>query len=166
MATSAPERVVPDLSFLLSQVSHALATELTARLAAAGISPRAHCVLSKAMTGEHTQSALAAMCGLDKTTMVVTMDELERSGLAERRPSAADRRAHIIAVTDAGVRKVAETQALVDAVHADVLDSLPADERERFAAALALLAGGRLSTPVACDGAPRRRAPKAPQTVP
>jgi MarR family transcriptional regulator, transcriptional regulator for hemolysin len=161
---TAPPQAVPDLAFLLSRVSHALVTELTARLAELGVSPRAHCVLAKAMTGEHTQSALADMSGLDKTTMVVTIDELERTGLAERRPAAGDRRARIIAVTDAGERMVEQAQAIVDGVHADVLSALPEGEREAFADALTRLAGERLSTPMQCEGAPRRRAPRAPAT--
>jgi MarR family len=64
---------------------------------ALGICPRSHCVLAKAMESERTQIRLAERCALDKTTMVVTGDELERSGLAERRPSPTDRRARIIA---------------------------------------------------------------------
>ena len=61
-----------------------------------------HCVLYHALGGEFTQIQLAEQCALDKTTMVVTMDALEKAGLAERRPSPTDRRARIIAVTDAG----------------------------------------------------------------
>src|SRR4051794_23858792 len=105
MATSAPPATV-DLMLLLSQASHALHTELAAALTALGVSPRAHCVLSAAISGEKTQKELADVCGLDKTTMVVTIDELERKGLAERRPSTTDRRARIISVTDTGARLV------------------------------------------------------------
>src|SRR5918996_3768115 len=100
MATSAPADT--DLALLLSQASHAIRVMLTAGLTELGISPRAHCVLSKAMGGELTQSQLAGLCGLDKTTMVVTIDELEQAGLAERRLSRSGRRAPIILVTPAG----------------------------------------------------------------
>ena len=106
-ATKPPSKVDVDLMFLLSQASHALETEMTAELQALGISPRAHCVLAHALRGELTQSQVAEQCALDKTTMVVTMDELENAGLAERRPSDIDRRARIIAVTKAGERIVA-----------------------------------------------------------
>ena len=41
----------PNLALLLTQAGHALQTELTVSLAALGLSPRAHCVLSTAMTG-------------------------------------------------------------------------------------------------------------------
>ena len=105
-AVKRPPKVDVDLMFLLGQASHALETEMTAKLHALGISPRAHCVLAHARGGELTQSQVAEQCALDKTTMVVTMDELERAGLAERRPSSTDRRARIIAVTQAGERIV------------------------------------------------------------
>jgi DNA-binding MarR family transcriptional regulator len=154
--------VVPDLAFLLSWASHALATELTAGLAGLGVSPRAHCVLVKAMPGELTQTQLAEVCGLDKTTMVVTMDELERAGLAERRPSSTDRRARIIAVTGAGERLVAKGQKIVNEIHNDVLAALPERERQAFVDGLARLVGGRLAAPVRCDRPVRRRAPRAP----
>ncbi|HET6547057.1 MAG TPA: MarR family transcriptional regulator [Solirubrobacter sp.] len=146
-----------DLVFLLSQAAHSLTTELTAELAALGVTPRAHFVLTHALDGDHTQVRLAERCALDKTTMVVTIDELERAGLAERRPSPNDRRARIIAVTDAGRAKVAQADAIVARIYADVLGSLPEDERDAFVAGLSRLVGARLATPPACERPVRRR---------
>jgi MarR family transcriptional regulator for hemolysin len=154
VATTAPADT--DLALLLSQASHALATELTAGLTELGISPRAHCVLSKAMGNELTQSQLAGLCALDKTTMVVTIDELERAGLAERRLSSTDRRARIIFVTEAGERMVERGREIVARIYDDVLGALPAGERDAFVDALARLVNGRLATPVACERPPRR----------
>ena len=163
MAASRPEA---DVAFLLSQASHALATELTARLAELGISPRAHCVLSKALAGEFTQTHVAEQCALDKTTMVVTLDALERQGLAERRPSGTDRRARIIAVTEEGERVATAADAIVALTYSDVMAALPERQREPFLESLAQLVGGRLSTPPECEKPPRRRAPRAPAAVP
>ena len=145
-----------DLIFLLSQAAHALQTELTAQLEGLGISPRSHCVLTHALEGDQTQIRLAERCAMDKTTMVVTVDELERLGLAERRPSPTDRRARIIAVTEAGAAKVAEGNAVVERLYASVLDSLPEDEREPFVDALTRLVNVRLAHPPACEKAVRR----------
>jgi DNA-binding MarR family transcriptional regulator len=161
MATRAA-KVDVDLGFLLAQASFALSTELTAALSAVGLSPRSFCVLSKARGAEKTQGTLASESALDKTTMVVTVDELERAGLAERRPSSTDRRVRIIAVTPEGERLVDEGAEIVDRVYRDVLVDLPEGEREAFLAGLVRLAGGRLSTPVECERPPRRRAPRAP----
>jgi MarR family transcriptional regulator for hemolysin len=138
-ATDSPASLAENLCWLLSRASQSLTTELTTALADAGVSPRTHCVLSTAMTGEFTQTALAQAVGLDKTTMVVTIDELEAAGLAERRPAAGDRRARVIAVTKAGAKKVAECREIVARIQAEVLDSLPARERALLVGSLARL---------------------------
>ncbi|MEV6609032.1 MarR family transcriptional regulator [Kutzneria sp. NPDC051319] len=155
--TAAPET---DLMFLLSWASHALATEQTAGLADLGITPRAHCVLYKALDGTRTQRELADMCGLDKTTMVVTMDELEKAGLAERRPSATDRRARIIHVTAKGLEVIAAANEIVERIQDDVLSSLPARQREAFTGALITLVNDRLASLVPCERPPRRPSAK------
>jgi MarR family transcriptional regulator for hemolysin len=157
-AVQAPAQLASDLCWLLSRVSHNLTTELTAALEDVGISPRAHAVLVTAMSGERTQSEIARLVGLDKTTMVVTVDELEADGLAERRPSGTDRRARVVAVTEAGKRTVKQADGVLDRVRHDVLSALPADERAVFLDALSRLACGRLAEPVACAHPVRRRA--------
>ncbi|MCW2918261.1 MAG: MarR family transcriptional regulator [Actinomycetia bacterium] len=157
MTMSAPTRTVPDLSYLLTHASHVLATQMTAAFTELGITPRGYCVLFHALETERTQIELAAIADLDKTTMVVTVDELEKAGLAERRPSSVDRRARIIAVTDAGRRAVDEGTRIADRVHRDVLDALPEEQRGVLMDALTRLVGGHLSTPVE-SGRPVRRA--------
>lgn len=159
-----PEQLVdPDaplagnLSWLLSQASHALATELTARLERIGIFPRGHCVLTAALNGERTQTEIAHAIGLDKTTMVVTLDELEQAGLAERRLSETDRRARKITVTPAGRRKVVEAERVVAEVQEEILGTLPASERRALVSGLAKLVEGRLSQPAQCGRSVRRR---------
>src|ERR1700761_1871578 len=116
---------VPDLGLLFNHAGHVVNTELAAKLAELGTTPREICVLGKAMEAELTQSRLGELAGLDKTTMVVTMDELERAGLAERRPSATDRRARIVAVTPAGEKLLARGQKVVDAANTEILSTLP-----------------------------------------
>jgi DNA-binding MarR family transcriptional regulator len=66
----------------------------------------------------------------------------------------------VIAVTKAGKRKVDEAEAIAERIRADVLSVLPEDEREVFLDALTRLVAGRLSEPVACSQAVRRRAPR------
>jgi MarR family transcriptional regulator, transcriptional regulator for hemolysin len=159
-APSAPQPLCDNLCWLLSRASYTLTTELTAALEDLGIAPRAHAVLAAAATGEHSQTQLARLVGLDKTTMVVTLDELEAAGLAERRPSPADRRARVIAVTKAGERKLREAEEIGDRIRDDVLSALPANDRKVFLGALTRLVGGRLAEPVPCAQPVRRRAPR------
>ena len=146
-----------DLIFLLSQAAHALTTELTAELEGLGITPRSHCVLTQALDGEQTQIQLAERCALDKTTMVVTIDELERAGLAERRPSPTDRRARIIAVTDAGREKVAR-----GATRSSSASTPTSSARCRTASARRSWTGSRASSANAWPTPPRVRAASPP----
>lgn len=153
----APARTEPDLSFLLDHTSHVLRTQMTAELGEIGLTPRMHCVLVHALEEERTQAQLAEIGDMDKTTMVVTVDALEKAGLAERRPSSTDRRARIIAVTEKGAEIAAESREIVDRVHQSALASLPGEEREVLLRALNRLVTGHLETPV--EGArPARRA--------
>ena len=159
MVTDAVQAQTPlasDLCWLLARASHGLNTESTAALEELGVSPRAHAVLTTAMTGEHTQTEIARLVGLDKTTMVVTVDELEAAGLAERRPSSTDRRARVIAVTTEGKRKVREADKVLDRVRDDVLGALAPEDRDVFLRALGTLACGRLAEPVPCTHPVRR----------
>jgi MarR family transcriptional regulator, transcriptional regulator for hemolysin len=156
MSTLTPPRAEPDLSFLLSHTSHVLNTRLTAALAEIGMTVRGHCVLIHALPGELTQIELAKLSDLDKTTMVVTLDELEAAGLAQRRPAATDRRARIVIVTQKGRRVAAAGEQIVDRVHGEVLAALPPGDRDIFKNALIQLAGGYLATPEAGERPVRR----------
>jgi MarR family transcriptional regulator, transcriptional regulator for hemolysin len=147
MSTSAPTRTVADLSYLLTHAGYVLATQMAAAMGEIGISPRSYCVLFHALEAERTQIELAEISDLDKTTMVVTVDELERAGLAERRPSGTDRRARIIAVTEEGRRTVAEGAKIADRVHSGVLDALPEEQRQPFVDMLTRLTEGYLHAP-------------------
>jgi DNA-binding MarR family transcriptional regulator len=147
----------PDLSFLLDHTSHVLRTRMAAALAEIGMTARMHCVLVKALEQERTQAQIAEIGDMDKTTMVVTVDALEQAGLAERRPSAQDRRARIIAVTEQGAEMVKRSQAIVDRIHGDAIGSLPQASRTVLIEALEALARGQLAKP-AQGPAPVRRA--------
>jgi len=49
-----------------------------------------------------TQSALAKAVGVERSTMVATIDTLEERGLVQRRPSPVDRRSYALALTTEG----------------------------------------------------------------
>jgi MarR family transcriptional regulator, transcriptional regulator for hemolysin len=150
-----------NLGWMLGQADHALGSEIAGALAPLGLGQRGFCVLSAAIDADFTQTELAGMIGLDKTTMVVTVDELERKGFAQRVPSPTDRRARMITVTEAGRAKVAEGQQIIQRVQDDVLDALAPEQRDGFLGALMTLVGGRLSSPPPCSPPLRRREQRA-----
>jgi DNA-binding MarR family transcriptional regulator len=160
VAEECPECLAGNLGWLLTQAHFNLVGEVGAALEPLGVSNRGYHVLATARTGEYTQKELAERIGLDKTTMVVTVDELEENGLAERTPSSTDRRARVISVTDAGERTVSQGQKIIDRLQNDVLENLPAKERQVFLEALGSLVKDRLAQP-APDAPPlRRREPR------
>ncbi|WP_436522072.1 MarR family winged helix-turn-helix transcriptional regulator [Actinoplanes sp. HUAS TT8] len=157
---SAPERTQLDVSGLLNEAGHALTNRLATALAEVDLTPRMQCVLLHALEEERTQIQIAAVSRLDKTTMVSTVDELEKRGLAERRPSATDRRARIIAVTEKGRLTAEEGQRIVDRVHEEALAGFPADSRAAFLSILDALAGETILGP---QPVRRARASSAPR---
>jgi MarR family transcriptional regulator for hemolysin len=153
-----PDCLRGNLGWLLGQAHYAFVSELAKAFEPLGLTPRSHFVLSAAMTGARTQKQLADLIGLDKTTMVVTLDELEAAGLARRAPSPGDRRARVIEVTEAGAEKVA--QAVAIRVQREILGSLGGPEGDALLRALSELVTGRLGD-TAVIGAVRRREPRA-----
>jgi MarR family transcriptional regulator, transcriptional regulator for hemolysin len=137
--SSAPERTARDVTGLLNSAGHALSHRLNAALTEIGLTEKMQCVLVHALEEERTQIQLAALADLDKTTMVGVVDELERRGFATRQPSRTDRRARIIAVTEAGRQAAQQGQDVVDRVHAEALAGLPEEVRTVFVRALAQL---------------------------
>ena len=90
------------------------------------------------------QQELGSALGIDRSTMVALIDQLESAGLARRRPSATDRRAREIAITPKGRRLVQRARGLISQVEDEVLAGLTAAERDEL---LTLLRRALVSTP-------------------
>ena len=92
-----------DLGALFAQVTRRLIAAERPLLQARGISMWAYVALTRLAEGPaSTQQALAQQMGYDKTRLIALLDELAAAGLIERRPDPDDRRARIVALTDAG----------------------------------------------------------------
>ena len=118
----------PDTGWLLARVSHALASAVAAGLRDLGLSLRGYVVLLAALEQPLPQQALAGATGLDKTTMVVTVDELTAAGLVERRPDPADRRVRLVTVTDAGRATLHRARSVVRSTEDELLADLGDDQ--------------------------------------
>jgi DNA-binding MarR family transcriptional regulator len=138
--TSPPEVLASDLCWLMHRATQNQQAEAEAAILESGITLRKHQVLATALGHAHTQTELARLIGLDKTTMMVTVDELERDGLAERKPLVTDRRARVVGVTAAGQKLLRKADAAFAAANERVLAQLPEDERAVFLRALERLA--------------------------
>jgi DNA-binding MarR family transcriptional regulator len=78
------------------------------------------------------QQEIGAAMGIDPSTMVSLIDQLEDAGLAKRRPHPTDRRAREVAITPKGRRVLEQARRLATQVEADVLRGLSAAERRQL----------------------------------
>lgn len=74
----------------------------TRRLAPMGLNVRLCGVLILLAEGPISQQALGEQLGIDRTTMVELIDELERKGIVVRRRNTADRRSYALSLTPRG----------------------------------------------------------------
>ena len=81
--------------------------------------------------GVHQQE-LGEALGIDPSTMVSLIDQLESAGLAERRPRPSDRRAREIAITPQGRRRLKRGRELVSEAEDDLLRGLTGEERSEL----------------------------------
>ena len=75
------------------------------------------------------QQELGEAMGIDRSTMVSLIDQLEHAGLATRRPSETDRRARVIAITPKGRRLLQRSRRMIAATEEEVLAGLTPEER-------------------------------------
>jgi DNA-binding MarR family transcriptional regulator len=120
-------------------------TRTAEALASIGLTPALFALLNVigARVGA-IQQELGSTLGIDRSTMVSLIDQLENAGLAARRPSATDRRAREIAITPKGRRLLQRARGLISQVEDEVLAGLTAEERDEL---LTLLRRALVSAP-------------------
>jgi DNA-binding MarR family transcriptional regulator len=79
---------------------------------------------------ELSQQSLCEALVTDPNNCVLLLNELESQGWVERRRDPADRRRHIVALTDAGREAYRRSILAREAVEDDVLGALDEDERQ------------------------------------
>lgn len=132
-------RTVSDLVVQLQMLTRSIEQQAADHLDDLDTTLRTVSVLLCAQSGEKTQKELSELACLDKSTMVNTLDALERDGLAERKATAKDRRVRIIEVTDKGRGLVSSTSDTLDGLYDSLLHQLPEEDREPFLRSLARL---------------------------
>jgi len=121
------------LHYLLKHAQMRLAELTGPALEPFGISGRQCAVLVAA--GEQAPSSqhdIAQRMGVDRTTMVTLVDELEAKGLVERRPDSRDRRKNVVALTEAGRTTLDWAIRAVDEAERRFLGPLSDDEAAAF----------------------------------
>jgi DNA-binding MarR family transcriptional regulator len=119
--------------FLLSRMGMVAMKQFSLRLEELGLNTRMWGALNVLdAEGAVTQHMLGKSTGIDPSSMVSTIDELERNGLVERRRHPTDRRAHALHITEKGHETLARGRQLARRAQEDLLAPLDADERKQL----------------------------------
>jgi DNA-binding MarR family transcriptional regulator len=107
-----------------------------------GITPaQARILLALHFHGPLNQQSLALHTDVDPSTLVSTLDVMEREEMAVRDRKPGDRRAHLVSLTERGERQVPRLFELWDAVEEDLTRSMEGNERKAFLAMVQQLIG-------------------------
>jgi DNA-binding MarR family transcriptional regulator len=138
---------------LLDHLARRVRVRSEAVLAPLGLRPR-HLVALTVLRnrGNCTQQSLATTLEMDGTNIVGLLNELEAENLIERRRSPEDRRRHVVELTDAGAKQLAEAESALTAVEDEVLGALDENQRETLHTLLLQAArGGQTRCPADID---------------
>src|ERR1700694_809745 len=119
--------------YLLARRGEASRRRFHKALEPEGLHPRDFGVMT--VVGSHpgiSQQQLHEKTGIDPSSMVAVIDELQARGLAERRPDPADRRARAIFLTDEGQRTLERIGKLVARLQRELFGGLTAEELSKL----------------------------------
>ena len=149
MATSAFNRLNANLPVdsparrrlpaLLRQAWYSLNQAFRRRIAENGVTPDQFTVMRTLLEGDPrgmTQRELVETMASDPNTITGLLDRMENAGWIERRRHEADRRAYRIRMNQAGKEKYQSLRVTAVSLQSEILEVLPADEREHFLANL------------------------------
>lgn len=119
--------------FLMFWIGRRTSSRFANALEPLGLTPRDFGVLNVvAAAGPVSQQELGQTMGIDPSTVVALIDDLESRGFVERRRHADDRRRHALHLTDEGKATLSRGRRLAARLQEQVLASLGADERDEF----------------------------------
>jgi DNA-binding MarR family transcriptional regulator len=140
MTEPMPDALAERLGPLLGRAHDAHRRLSLQALAPLGLSVKAVGAMTVlAAEGPLSQRRLAERQGIDRTTMVAVVDELERLGAVERRRDPGDRRANALRLTASGRRLLDRARTAVAAAEQEFLAPLPEQDQQSLRAALRVL---------------------------
>jgi DNA-binding MarR family transcriptional regulator len=144
--------LVKHTGFLLARMGHVASKQFAERIAQLGLTTRMWGALNVLdAEGATTQQFLGKCTGIDPSSMVATIDDLEARGLVERRPHPSDRRAHALHITDEGREVLTRGRRLAHGAQEDLLAPLTAQERKTLHDLLLKLATASAPDPAAVE---------------
>jgi DNA-binding MarR family transcriptional regulator len=128
------------LGLLLKHVQAGFAQQHAARLEPLGITGRQTAVLIGLAGDPVSQGELARRLGVDRTTMVALIDDVERRGWVERRTDPSDRRRNVVELTASGRDTLERARRASDEAEQEFLAPLSAADAQAFRRMLRALA--------------------------
>jgi len=125
-----PAELVRSPGFLLARLGVGLKMRMMDQFEQAGFSAYHYAILALLEEGARTaQSAIADALQYDPSQLVALLDGLEERGLVERRRDPDDRRRHLVSLTPAGRKQLAEFRKVVRRLEDEYLGALDDEER-------------------------------------
>jgi DNA-binding MarR family transcriptional regulator len=129
-AARPPRELVQTVPFLLKRLGMEMKDRSAAAFEGTGLTGQHYAVLLVLCEGaRETQGTIADALGYDRSLLVGLLDDLEELGYVVRRRDPADRRRHVVTITDSGEDAVAKLRTLTRRLERDFLTPLDAGER-------------------------------------
>lgn len=129
---------------LLALLGQDAMRRLRAAHTATGLKPRQFQLLGLLHDrGPMSQRELGETMGIDPSILVTMLNPLEEAGFVTRQRDAADRRRHIVLLTDAGTRQLTKAARAQREAEDDLFAGLDDDEREQLRQLLIALGRSR-----------------------
>lgn len=123
------QRFTTRATFLVAMLGSAATDRQARELAALGLSPKAHGILTLLRSrGAQAQNELSRTLGASASAVVALVDALQEAGLVRRGEDPHDRRRNAVEITAAGRRTAARADAVADRVEQEFLAPLPPEE--------------------------------------
>jgi len=135
----ASETVGPEsrLSLLLARHGGTTDARIREALTTSGVTPRHAIVLMHLDGGQVSQRDLGARLGVDPSVLVALLNALEDRDLVRRRRDPADRRRHIVEITEAGAAAMTKFGAAITRVEDELFADFTPEERDTLHSLLA-----------------------------
>ena len=137
-----PASFMDNLGFIVNKVGERLNRQIERVTLPHGLAVRQYGLLVLLQAeGPQAQITLSVRVGLDRTSVMRTVDLLEARGLVRRDPDPSDRRKHSVALTDAGTALLERTLGEVRQAEREVTAALSEPEQKQLLGLLGRLLG-------------------------